>query len=118
MLHKFEVSGIHTNLDEKTQKYVNKKIGTLDRYIPKHARDSAHIEVHLKRQKTGSDKFSCNITLYLPHQIIAANENASSFEAAIDSVESKLKHQIKKYKELHSSGKARRHLAGRLVRVG
>jgi len=118
MLHKFEVSGIHTNLDEKTQKYVIKKIGTLDKYIPRHARDSAHAEVHLKKYKTGNDKFGCSITIYLPHQIIAANENASSFEAAIDAVESKLKHQIKKYKEIHSSGKVRRHLAGRLIRVG
>jgi len=45
MITSIEITGIGYDLDETTKKYVNKKIGRLDRYLPKGARASARAEV-------------------------------------------------------------------------
>ena len=77
-----------------------------------------HAEVHLKetkRTKT-TDHCHCEITLYLPHQTIIVKESALNMYAAVDIVEAKLKLQLKKYKDLHESGKMHRHLMARLRR--
>ncbi len=117
MLQKFEIQGIHTDLDNKLRAYVNKKIGNLDRYISRHSRESAHAEVHLKETKRKSnDRCRCEVTLYLPGQTIIIKESALNMYAAIDIVEAKLKQQLQKYKDLHGNGKTQRHLFARFRR--
>ncbi len=51
MIQKLEVQGIHTEISADLQKYVEKKIGQLDKYMPRYARESAHVEVKLKEKK-------------------------------------------------------------------
>jgi ribosomal subunit interface protein len=117
MLQKFEIHGVHKNIDENLRKYTSKKIGNLDRYISKHCRESAHAEVHLKESKNKTkDHCYCSVTLRLPKQTIVIKESASNMYAAIDIVEAKLRQQLQKYKDLHTSGKNRRHLFGRFRR--
>ncbi len=116
MLQKSEVNGVHLEVDKKLHDYTSKKIGGLDKYVPKHARVSAHCEVHLKDLKTKNSRYSCMATLFLPHQSLFAHEKADSIEAAIDLTETALKVQLKKYKELHAGGKAQRHLIARLLK--
>jgi ribosomal subunit interface protein len=115
MLKKFEVSGVHA--DTEILDYVNKKIGELDRFIPNHAKKSAHGEVRLSQHKNGANKFTCKVTFYLPHQTLTAHEAGSSFEAAIDQAEDKLKAQLHKYKELHTGARLSRHLMARWARA-
>lgn len=117
MLKKFEISGMHTTVDNLLKKYVIKKIGGLDRYISRHARDSAHAEVHLKEHKVkNNNRFTCEVTMHLPHQTIVIKENALNMYAAVDIVEAKLKQQLQKYKDLHSNGKMHRRLFARFQR--
>jgi len=118
VLQKFEIRGVHANVDKNLRAYVTKKIGGLDRYISRHNRVSAHMEVHLKEEvkAKGSDHSRCEVTLHLPHQTVIVKENAINMYAAVDIVEAKLKQQLQKYKELHSSGKLHRHLFGRFRR--
>jgi ribosomal subunit interface protein len=120
MLQKFEVSGVHTSIDKALNKYVARKIGGLDRYMPRKSRDSAHAEVFLKEETKGRDnnKFQCEVTMYLPHKNIVVKENAHTFYEAIDIVESKLKIQLKKYKDMSPGGKRKRHLMARFSRKG
>jgi ribosomal subunit interface protein len=114
MFQKFEVQGIHATNDKKLYTYVTRKIGGLDRYMPRGARPSAHAEVHLKESKSKVEQHShCEVTLYLPQQTIVAKESALNMFAAIDITEAKLKAQLKKYKELHGGGKLKRHLFNR-----
>jgi ribosomal subunit interface protein len=83
----------------------------MDRYIPKRHRESAHLEVRLKEVKNNGRKESvCEVTLHLPHELITITEATVNMYAAVDIVETKLKQQIKKYKDSHTSGKMRRHL--------
>lgn len=117
MLQKFEIQGVHTTINESLRRYVNRKIGGLDRYLSKHDRQSAHGEVILRESKSKStDHCSCEVVLYLPNQTLVAKERAMNMFAAVDIVEAKLKQQIKKYKEKHESGKQRRHVVGRFRR--
>ena len=106
MINRFEINFIHMDADENLRKYVTKKIGSLDRYMPRSAAGSAHAEVLLKERKAGrtNDGRDCcaEITLHLPHDTINVSETSINMFTAIDIAELKLKQQIKKYKELHS----------------
>ncbi|HVX47819.1 MAG TPA: ribosome-associated translation inhibitor RaiA [Candidatus Saccharimonadales bacterium] len=115
MLQKFELQGVHVEVNDSMRKYVNRKIGGLDRYLSRHDRESAHGEVTLRESKSKStDHCTCEAILYLPHQKIVAKERAMNMFAAVDIVEAKLKQQIKKYKEKHQNGKTHRHIFARL----
>lgn len=116
MLAKFEVSGVHVSIEPDLHKHVNKKLGGLDKYVPRRVRKSAHAEVHLKEVKDKGNSFSCEVTLYLPHQTIIVKEKAKNLYAAVDIAETKLKLQLKKYKDLHTSSKRQRHIIARFLR--
>ena len=47
MIEKLDIEGIHMTVDENIRRYVIQKIGQLDKYLPKKARESAHVEVML-----------------------------------------------------------------------
>lgn len=112
MIRKFEISGVHADVDDDLHKYVTKKIGKLDQYMPRHVRISAHAEVKLKESKVKTRKQStCEVILYLPHGTITTKETTLNMYAAVDIVEEKLKNRLKKYKETHGRKIHRRVLA-------
>lgn len=115
MIKKLEINGVHTVLNEDLKKYITKKIGKLDRYLPRTSRESAHAEVFVKESKQKNKKqCTCEVVLHLPHDSIITKESTLNMFAAVDIVESKLKNQIKKYKETHSPKGLRRRVATRL----
>lgn len=118
MFQKFEIRSVHANADKKLDNYVSKKIGGLDRYVSRHARRSAHAEVHLKEEPKAKDRnrCRCEVTVYLPHDTIVVKESGLNLYAAVDIAEAKLKQRLQKYKELHGSGKLQRHLFARFRR--
>lgn len=117
MVQKLEIQGVHTTVDDKLRAYVTKKLGRLDRYMTRHARPSAHLQVHLKENKKKDNAHcTCEVRLRLPHQDIVIKESALNMYAAIDIVETKLKQHLQKYKELNGSGKYRRHMFARFSR--
>lgn len=104
MIKRIDISGIHLEVDDDLKKYVTKKIGRLDRFIPKHSRESLHVEVKLKEgEAKNKNERTCEIIIHLPNEIIRVQESTINIYAAIDIVETKLHHQLKKYKELHTS---------------
>jgi putative sigma-54 modulation protein len=115
MIHKFEISGVHDDSNEKLKKYVTKSITKLEKYIPRHARESAHAEVKLKENKAQSDKkCTAEIILYLPHETLNAKEATLNMFAAVDIVEAKLQNQLKRYKEKHTNPRLIRRLTNKL----
>lgn len=114
MIEKMEISGVHTEVSDDLHRYVGKKIGKLDRYIPRRARQSAHVEVKLKEATIKKRKqYTCDVVMYLPHETIATKETTLNMFAAVDIVETKLKNQLKRYKGQHS---IMRHHTRRLVK--
>jgi putative sigma-54 modulation protein len=122
MIKKIDITGIHADVEPEVAKYVKKKIAKLDSYIPKHARKSAHAEVRLKEEKVKTKKQStCEVTMYLPNEVITAKETTVNMYAAVDIVEEKLKSQLRKYKEQTMITKKRgnakiRTMFGKIVR--
>ncbi len=109
MISKLEIVANGVELTDDIRKYVDKKIGRLDRYMNKHARKSARAEVKLKQEKSKKkDKLMAEVILHVPGDTITAKESTLNIYAAIDIVEAKLKNQLKKYKDKHNGHKADR----------
>jgi putative sigma-54 modulation protein len=105
MISHIDISGIHYEVSDDLKKYITRKVSKLDRFVPRHARKSMHAEVKLTELKTKSDKNQCEIILHLPEQQIMAKEATINMFAAVDIVETKIKNQLKKYKDLHGGDK-------------
>ncbi|MDQ3123806.1 MAG: ribosome-associated translation inhibitor RaiA [bacterium] len=104
MIRKLEITGVHVDTDEKLKKYVTKSVNKLERFIPKHARISAHVDVKLKESKRQQDKqCTAEIIMHLPHDTLTAKESTINLFAAIDIVEAKLQNQLRKYKNTHTN---------------
>lgn len=115
---KLEISGVHYDIDKKLKAYTTKKISKLDKYIPRQVRESAHAEVFLKEVKIKAKKECiCEVILHLPHEKLTIQESTINMYAAVDIVETKLKNQIKKYKNKHGSPQLHHRLIGKLRRT-
>ena len=119
MIENIQINSVHADVDDDLRKYVTKKIGHLDRYMPKKARQSAKAEVHLKdTRRKDKNQHSCEVVLYLPHDVLTTSETTMNFYAAVDIVEAKLHNQIKKYKDKHNPVRLHKRFVARLRRGG
>src|SRR5690242_15518635 len=117
MIRKLEITGVHIDTDEKLKKYVKKSVAKLERYMPKHARTSAHVDVKLREsKKQQNQQCTAEIIIYLPHDTLAAKESTVNLFAAVDIVEAKLRNQLKKYKDTHTDPRFYRRLTNRFKR--
>lgn len=86
-------------LNSELQKYTQKKIDGLEKYIPKHARLSAHAEVRFLQNHAKDKKQSvCEVTLHLPHENLFASETTQHMYAALDIVAAHIQAQLGTYK--------------------
>lgn len=100
MIQSISISGVKYTPDEQTKKYVTRKIGRLDRFLPRHARKSVSAEVKLKEVNLDhGNKYEAEVILRVPSKDLTAKDSTVNMLAAIDIVESKLATQLKKYKE-------------------
>lgn len=120
MFKKLDITGVHMKVDDKLKLYTTKKIGRLDRFVPRHARESAQVEVLIKdtaKRKTKKE-YTCEVIIRLPQENVTVKESTINAFAAVDIVEAKLKNQLKKYKETHSSLRIHRRVLSKLKRRG
>lgn len=100
MIDAIDITGVKYELDDTTKKYVVKKIGRLDRYLPRHARKSVAADVKLKEvNRDHGNKYEAEIVLTVPEKVITAKDSTVNILAAIDIVEAKLVSQLRKYKQ-------------------
>jgi putative sigma-54 modulation protein len=100
MIARLEISGINLDLSDDIKKYITKKIGKLDKYIPRHARKSAHVQIRLRETNNHlGNKYECEVLLHLPNSQIVAKEATLNMFAAVDIVEAKVKNQLLNYKQ-------------------
>jgi len=115
MIKRLDISGVHMDVGTDLQRYVAKKIGRLDRFIPKAARESVYVDVKLKEGKAkDKNERTCEILVQLPHETLTVKETTINVYAAIDIAETKLRQQLKKYKDLHASPKLHQRVLSRL----
>jgi putative sigma-54 modulation protein len=99
MAIKTEKVGINYNLDGITDKYIEKRIGRLDRFLPRQSRKAASARVTIKQvNKSHGNKYSVDAVVNVPNKVITAKDESSNVLAAIDILEVKLVSQISRYK--------------------
>lgn len=102
MIQSIAISGVKYTPDDLTKKYVSRKIGRLDRFLPRHARKSVSAEVKLKEvNRDHGNKYEAEIILHVPDKQLAASDSTVNMLAAVDIVEAKIAAQLRKYKEQH-----------------
>lgn len=111
------MAGVHTKLTAEEEAYIVKKIGPMDKYIPRKIRAVAKAEVKLIQQRAKDKaRFTCEIIVHLPQGFVSVHERATTTLAAIDLAEDKLKVQLRKYKGKHAGPQIHRRLVARFVR--
>lgn len=102
MIQSISISGVKYDVDANTKRYVMKKIGRLDRFLPRHARKSVTAEVKLKEvNRDHGNKYEAEIILNVPDKQLTAKDSTVNMLAAVDIVEAKIVNQLRKYKDMH-----------------
>lgn len=117
MIKNIKLTGIKVELDEKTKKYVNKKVGGIDKYLPRHASKSASAEVTIKHvNRSQGNKYETEVIINIPDYKLVAKDSTINILASIDIVEAKIIAQARKYREKHIDHRGRHNLLGRFKR--
>ena len=117
MIASIDITGVKYDVNESTKRYVRKKIGRLDRFLPKHARKSAAADVKLKLvNRDHGNKYEAEVIITIPDKRLTAKDSTVNMMAAIDIVEQKLVTQLTKYKQTTMPHVASRGVLGRLKR--
>lgn len=117
MIHTINITGVRYTLDDVTKRYVRKKIGSLDRYLSRHTRKSATVDIKLKEvNRSHGNKYECDVIMHLPEMTVTAKDSTLNMLAAVDIVEEKLRSQLKKYHDTRKDHRGRHDLLGRLKR--
>ena len=100
MIRNLTITGVKYELTDTTKKYVEKKIGVLDKYLPRHARKSVSADVKIKQiDNPGGNKYEVDVIINVPEKVITAKDSTMNVLAAVDIVEAKLNGQLRKYKQ-------------------
>ena len=99
MIAQVEITGVGAyTADESTKKYIRKKIGTLDRLAPRHARKTMRADVKIAEvNRDKGNKYEVEVILAVPGRTITAKDSTMNVLAATDIVEAKLATQLRKY---------------------
>jgi putative sigma-54 modulation protein len=117
MIASVDISGVKYTVNEATKRYVLRKIGRLDRYLPKHARKSVTVDVKLKQvNRDHGNKYEAEVIMNVPEKRLTAKDSTVNMMAAIDIVEAKLLAQLRKYKETSIAHVGNRRLLSRVKR--
>ena len=117
MIDRLEISGVNAEKWPNIEQYIERKIGRLDRLLPRHAKKSAHVRVVLSESNSKRRLAVCEAVMELPHNTLLAKEATANMFSSVDSVEDKLARQIRKYKTAHFQNSDRRLLRRMLGRV-
>jgi putative sigma-54 modulation protein len=105
-------------IDPELAKYIQKKIGKLDKHMKRENRAISRAEVKLKESNgKGGKKCTAEVIVHIPGTKLTASESTMNMYAAIDIVETKIQNQLKRHKEKknpakdkHKNSRARRAL--------
>lgn len=98
-----QLSSRKYEIDDNLRKYVKKKLGRLDRYMPR-SHKAIGMSVEIFRDPSGKEdnRYKVKAILEVPGPDIVAETATINPHSAIDIVEQKLRLQIRKYKDKNS----------------
>ena len=100
MIEKIEINGNGYKVEEPFRKYVEKRIGKLDRYLPRGSKKDVVCKVAVTEIGKGkTEKYEISVAMELTGgKVMAAKDECSNVFAGVDLVEAKLTGQIRRYK--------------------
>ena len=100
MIENIDISGSNYDVEESLQKYVQKRIGKLDRYLPRQNRKDLVAKVVVTQvNRDHGNKYEISATLDIPGgKVLNAKDEASNVFAGVDILEAKLTGQIRRFK--------------------
>ena len=100
MIEKIEMSGNDYKIEEPLKKYIEKRIGKLDRYLPRGSKKDVVAKVVVSGiGKNKTEKYEISVAMDIPGgKVIAARDECSNVFAGVDLLEAKLMGQIRRYK--------------------
>ena len=118
MIAQVDITGVGSyTVDDATKKYINKKIGSLERLAPRHARKSMRADVKVAEvNRDNGNKYEVEVILTVPDKNLTAKDSTMNVLAAVDIVEAKLAAQLRKYKDEIVPHVGRRKLLARFKR--
>lgn len=106
---RLQTTGRHYELDDKIIAYINKKIASLDKYLPRGVGEvTGSVVLELDESHTSDSQCLCEVDIDVKGEHMHAREETINMYAAVDICEQKLKNQILKYKNKHEPAKNRR----------
>ena len=100
MIEKIEITGNGYKVEESFKKYAEKRLGKLDRYLPRGSKKDIVAKVIVSEiGKNKGEKFEISVAMDIPGgKVIAAKDECTNVFAGIDLVDAKLTSQIRRYK--------------------
>jgi len=100
MINKIDVSGSNYKVEENFKKYATRKIGKLDRYLPRgHKKDVVAKIVVTEVNRDKGNKYEISCAMEIPGgKVISSKDECSNLYAGVDILEAKLTGQIRRFK--------------------
>lgn len=100
MIEKIEITGNGYKVEEPFRRYTEKRIGKLDRYLPRGFKKDVMAKIAVSEIGKGkNDKYEITVAMEIPGgKVIAAKDECSNVFAGVDLIETKLTSQIRRYK--------------------
>ncbi len=100
MIEKIEISGSNYKVEESFKKYAEKRIGKLDKYLPRGSKKDVVARIVVTQaERAHGEKFDLSVAMDIPGgKVIAARDECTNVFAGVDLVEAKLVGQIRRYK--------------------
>ncbi|MBR2659228.1 ribosome-associated translation inhibitor RaiA [Candidatus Saccharibacteria bacterium] len=100
MIDKIEITGNKYKVEESFKKYATKRIGKLDRYLPRSSKKDVVAKIVITEiNKAHGNKYELSAAMEIPGgKVLAAKDESSNVYAGIDIIEAKLMGQIRRFK--------------------
>ena len=100
MIDKIDITGNGYKVEDTFRKYVEKRLGKLDRYLPRGSKKDVVCKVVVTEGgKNKREKYDISAAMEIPGgKVLAARDECSNVFAGVDLVEAKLMGQIRRYK--------------------
>ena len=120
MIEKIEITGNDYKVEEGLRKYIEKRMGKLDRSLPKGTKKDVVVKVAVSEiGKSKGDKYEISVAMELTGgKVLAARDECSNVFAGVDLVESKLTGQIRRYKLEVQQNRQKRSLKDLFIKRG
>lgn len=100
MIEKIEISGNNYKVSDSFRKYTTKRLGKLDRYLPRGNKKDVIMKVVVTEvDRAHGNKYDISAAMEIPGgKVVTAKDECSNVFAGIDILEAKLKGQVRRFK--------------------